>query len=218
VRPNLTFNIGLRYDYFAPLNEKFGRQSNLTLGSGPDPLATASLRIGEQLYPADKNNFAPRLGFAWTPSRFISKSVIRGGFGVAYNRIADTHLPSPASILRSFPRGCLLRMSAQDQAANPWGQKPFFPNAQGNPLIVVTEGQSNNPLSWPANLGIAQTFDRLQACPSRAPSRSGAPPKLRTPYTYLYSLDVQRELPAVSFLDVGYQGQARPANWRESSA
>src|SRR5258708_40199017 len=29
VRPNLTFNIGLRYDYFAPLNEKFGNQSNL---------------------------------------------------------------------------------------------------------------------------------------------------------------------------------------------
>src|SRR6266481_8376 len=46
VRPNLTFNIGLRYDYFAPLNEKFGRQSTIVPGSGPDPLATAGLKIG----------------------------------------------------------------------------------------------------------------------------------------------------------------------------
>src|SRR5204863_92061 len=90
VRPNLTLNIGLRYEFFAPLSEKFNRQSNLILGSGANPLQSASLKLGGDLYPADKNNFAPRLGFAWTPSNYISKTVIRGGFGVAYNRITDT--------------------------------------------------------------------------------------------------------------------------------
>jgi len=208
VRPNLTFNIGLRYDYFAPLNEKFGRQSTIVPGSGPDPLATAGLKIGEQLYPADKNNFAPRLGFAWTPAKFASKAVIRGGFGVAYNRIADT----VSAITRVNPpflfrEGACCAMSAQDFAANGWGQPPFFPNPQGNNLIVVTEGQSNSPLSWPANLGIAQTFDPTTGLPlSGTVEVWGASRNLRTPYTYLYSLDVQRELPGNFIFDLGYQG------------
>lgn len=208
VRPNLTFNIGLRYDYLAPLNERFGHQSNLILGSGPDPLATATLNQGEQLYPADKNNFAPRLGFAWTPSRYITKTVVRGGFGVAYNRIADT----VSAITRVNPpflfrEGACCAMSAQDFQANPWGQPPFFPNPQGNPLIVVTQGQSNNPLSWPANLGIAQTFDPTTGLPlSGTVEVWGASQNLRTPYTYLYSLDVQHELPGSFIFDAGYQG------------
>jgi len=144
LRPNLTFNIGLRYEYFAPLNEKFNHQSNLILGTGPNPLQTATLKVGGSLYPADKNNFAPRLGFAWTPAKF-TKTVIRGGFGVAYNRITDT----VSAITRVDPpflfrEGACCAMSAADFAANPWGQGPFYPTPNGN-LIVVTEGKSNNP-------------------------------------------------------------------------
>src|SRR5260370_6607095 len=155
LRPNLTFNVGLRYEYFAPLNEKFNRQSNLILGSGPNPLQSPTLKVGGPLYPADKNNFAPRLGFAWTPSKFLTKSVIRGGFGVAYNRITDT----VSAITRVDPpflfrEGACCAMSAADHAVASWGQGPFYPTPTGN-LIVVTEGKSNNPLSSPANPAIA---------------------------------------------------------------
>jgi hypothetical protein len=208
VRPNLTVNIGLRYDYFAPVNERFDHQANLVPGSGPDPLATATLKIGGPLYPQDKNNFAPRLGFAWTPSKYLSKTVIRGGAGVAYNRIADT----VSAITRVNPpflfrEGACCAMSQADFNANPWGQPPFFPNAQGTPLIQVTEGQSNSPLSWPANKGIAETFDPKTGLPlSGTVEVWGASQRLRTPYTYLYSLDVQRELPGNFIFDVGYQG------------
>ena len=207
LRPNLTINVGLRYDYFAPLNEKSGNQSNLILGSGPDPLATASLKVGGSLYPADKNNFAPRLGFAWTPSKYISKTVIRGGFGVAYNRISDTI----SAITRVNPpflfrEGACCAMSVQDHQANSWGQDPFYPTPGGN-LIQVAEGQSNNPLSWPANTAIAATFDPTTGLPlSGTVEVWGASRNVRTPYTYLYSLEVQHELPGNFILDVGYQG------------
>jgi Carboxypeptidase regulatory-like domain/TonB dependent receptor len=207
VRPNLTFNIGLRYDYFAPLDEKFGHQSNIVLGSGPNPLTTATLKVGGSLYPADKNNFAPRLGFAWTPSRFVTKTVIRGGFGVAYNRISDTI----SAITRVNPpflfrEGACCAMSAQDFAANSWGQGPYYPTPAGN-LIQVTEGQSNNPLSWPANTAIAASFDPATGLPKSGTIEVwGASQNIRTPYTYLYSLEVQHELPGNFILDVGYQG------------
>ena len=203
LRPNLTFNVGLRYDYFAPLNEKFDHQSNLILGSGPNPLQTATLKVGGPLYPADKNNFAPRLGFAWTPSKFLTKTVIRGGFGVAYNRISDT----VSAITRVDPpflfrEGACCAMSAADFAANSWAAPPY-----DNGLIVVTEGKSNNPLSWPANPAIAATFNPATGLPlSGTVEIWGASQSVRTPYTYLYSTEVQHELPAQFNLTVGYQG------------
>jgi hypothetical protein len=206
LRPNFTLNVGLRYDYFAPLNEKFGHQSNLVLGSGPNPLQTATLKVGNPLYPGDKNNFGPRLGFAWTPAKF-NKTVLRGGFGVAYNRIADTI----SAITRVDPpflfrEGACCAMSAADFAANSWGQGPFYPTPNGN-LIVVTEGKSNSPLSWPGNPALAATFNPNTGLPLQGTVEVwGASPNIRTPYTYLYSFDVQRELPASFTLDVGYQG------------
>lgn len=212
VRPNLTFNVGLRYEYFAPLNEKFNRQSNLILGSGPDPLVTATLKVGGPLYQADKNNFAPRLGFAWTPSKFLTKTVIRGGFGVAYNRITDTMTGisrvNPPFLFRD---GLCCAMSAADFAANPWGKGPFIPTPNGN-MIVVTEGTSNNPLSWPANTALVASFDPNTGLPIAGPSVPpflevwGAAQTNRTPYVYLYSSEIQHELPGNLLVTVGYQG------------
>jgi hypothetical protein len=207
LRPNFTLNVGLRYEYFAPLNEKFGRQSNLILGAGPNPLRTATLKVGGPLYPADRNNFAPRLGFAWTPSRFMNKTVIRGGFGVAYNRITDTMTGiSRVNPPYLFREGFCCAMSAADFAANPWGQGPFYPTPNGN-FIVVTEGKTNNPLSWPANPAIPPTFDPSTGLPLGGTVEIwGAPQSTRTPYVYLYSTEVQHELPAGWLLTVGYQG------------
>ena len=208
LRPNFTLNVGLRYEYFAPLTEKFDRQSNLILGPGPTGLANATLKVGGPLYPADKNNFAPRLGFAWTPSKFMNKTVIRGGFGVAYNRITDTMTGisrvNPPFLFRD---GLCCAMSANDFAANSWAAPPY-----DNGLIVVTEGQSNNPLSWPANTALIGTFNPSTGLPIPAPNVPGflevwgAPQTNRTPYVYLYSAEVQHELPGNFVLTAGYQG------------
>ena len=203
LRPNLTLNVGLRYEYFAPLTEKFGRQSNLILGTGANPLQTATLKVGGPLYPADRNNFAPRLGFAWTPSKFVTKTVIRGGFGVAYNRITDTMTGiSRVNPPFLFREGFCCAMSPADFAANPWGVPPF-----DNGLIVVTEGKSNNPLSWPANPLIAATFNPSTGLPLAGNVEIwGAPQTTRTPYVYLYSAEVQHEFPSNLLFTAGYQG------------
>ncbi|MGH9880856.1 MAG: TonB-dependent receptor domain-containing protein, partial [Pyrinomonadaceae bacterium] len=92
-RPNLTLNLGLRYEYYTPLSEKEGRLSNLFFGS--QGLLNSRVVAVDQLYEPDRNNFAPRVGFAYSPrfkalgfgSETGESTVIRGGFGVAYNRI-----------------------------------------------------------------------------------------------------------------------------------
>nr|MBA3767270.1 TonB-dependent receptor [Acidobacteriota bacterium] len=97
LRPNLTLNLGLRYEYFTPLREKNNVLSNLVLGpAGGQELTGASIVSGQsELYPPDRNNFAPRFGFAWSPNYGDSfggllrenRLVLRGGFGVSYNRL-----------------------------------------------------------------------------------------------------------------------------------
>ncbi|HVQ38938.1 MAG TPA: carboxypeptidase regulatory-like domain-containing protein, partial [Pyrinomonadaceae bacterium] len=65
MRPNFTVNLGVRYEYYAPLKEKEGRLSNLFFGS--NGLVNSQVRTVEQLHKPDRNNFAPRVGFAYSP-------------------------------------------------------------------------------------------------------------------------------------------------------
>ena len=73
VRPNLTFNVGLRYDYYTPLKEADNRdvRFNIVTGKLDDPTAP--------FLTMKKDNFQPRVALTFLPS---SKTVIKGGFGV----------------------------------------------------------------------------------------------------------------------------------------
>jgi hypothetical protein len=75
VNQQLTLNFGLRYDV-----QKM-EQPPIT---NPDPqLAAAGINTG--VVPTDKNNFAPRFGFAYNPLS-SDKLVIRGGYGLFFGR------------------------------------------------------------------------------------------------------------------------------------
>jgi hypothetical protein len=85
VTPNLTLNIGLRYDLFGRYtqsDDKFVNiaQNGLIVG---DLVTTQTSPYGRHLMASDKNNFGPRFGFAYRP-RFLGDAVIRGGYGIYY--------------------------------------------------------------------------------------------------------------------------------------
>ena len=83
IRPSFTLNIGVRYEYFAPLVEKYNKLSNFNPANGNVEIqGQGGLPAG--LWNPDKNNIEPRIGFAWQPFR-TSKTVVRSGFGVYYN-------------------------------------------------------------------------------------------------------------------------------------
>jgi len=76
VTHRLTLNLGVRYDYFSPTVEAHNRQSNFDYATGT--LITAgSNGASDGLVTVDKANFAPRLGFAWSP-RASANTVVRG--------------------------------------------------------------------------------------------------------------------------------------------
>jgi hypothetical protein len=80
VRPNLTLSLGLRYDIAGPINEEDDQAANF------DPIA-GLVQVGsgiDKLYNIDKNDFGPRIGFAWDPWG-SGKTSIRGGYALTYD-------------------------------------------------------------------------------------------------------------------------------------
>ena len=78
---DIIFNIGLRYEYNTPAHDAFDRAYIY------DPISVASVRVGtngmpRSGYSSDYNDFAPRLGIAWSPTQ---NTVIRAGYGIHYN-------------------------------------------------------------------------------------------------------------------------------------
>jgi hypothetical protein len=84
IRPNLTLNYGLRYEYYSPLREANDLNVQFDINNGvlfsPD----------RDFFKSSKKNFGPRVGLTWSPNPsgtgFFGggKTVLRGGFGVYY--------------------------------------------------------------------------------------------------------------------------------------
>jgi outer membrane receptor protein involved in Fe transport len=205
VKPNFTLNLGLRYEYYSPLNDKNGQLTNLVRGSD-GTLAGASVIPVSRLYNSDRNNFGPRLGFAWSPTRFHNNTVVRGGFGLAYNRPDDVLFANSRANPPNFARFNLCcGTSAADFST------PFDGGA-----ILYALGSSNSALSYPANPALAFGIDPTNggvcgdaACTfDQSVEIYGGYPNYRDSYVYLYSMEIERRLPWGLFSTIGYQGSA----------
>jgi len=81
LNPNLTLNLGLRWEWAQPIYEAEDRQTSVDLVTGRTLFAGKD-GASRALYNSYPYQFMPRVGFAWTPERFKSKMVVRGAYGI----------------------------------------------------------------------------------------------------------------------------------------
>lgn len=80
--PRLTLNGGLRYEYNSPPVDAEDR-ANVYDVATRSLVAVGTNGVPRSGFTADKNNFAPRAGFAWTIGE---ETVLRGGYGIYYDQ------------------------------------------------------------------------------------------------------------------------------------
>jgi len=106
VRPNLTLNLGLRWEYYGVATEKDDRTTvfdlnqfhGACLGSGSFntpftvPINTPPCPKNPVLYNPDYKNFDPRISIAWAPGSLHGKTVVRAGFGIYHGAAQNDDL------------------------------------------------------------------------------------------------------------------------------
>jgi hypothetical protein len=89
--PNLTFNIGLRYEFYSLTHEILNRSAVVDIqGCG------GFCPKGTPYYDPNHKDFGPRFGVAWAPAIFHGKTTFRSGFGIYYGGNQNDDFSDPA--------------------------------------------------------------------------------------------------------------------------
>jgi hypothetical protein len=176
VSASLTVNAGLRWEYEAPLTERFGRLANLDITSGfaaikpvvaGDPVgALTGQPYPDSLIRPDKRGVQPRIGVSWRPIPG-SSTVIRGGYGIYRN----------TSVYQS-----IMTLLAQQP---PLSTTFSVANSQAHPLTLA-----NGFVAIPG--GTTNTF--------------AVDPDFRVGYAHNWQISMQRDLPQSLTIIATYLG------------
>jgi outer membrane receptor protein involved in Fe transport len=193
-RDNLTLNLGVRYEY---IGQPINTLHDLTLEreSNPDTaIWRQSIPLEGRIFgklPADKNNWAPRLGFAYSPRIWKGifgedATVIRGGYSMAfdppfYNIMLNVSTASP--------------LVFNNSTLNPAAGPAIFPVPDGVPT-----GDKVRAFAEAAGLIAVNTFD------PRFFNQTKVSQDFYNPYVQQWSLGIQRQIDRNNVAEVRYVG------------
>ncbi|MEK7722980.1 MAG: hypothetical protein AAB336_01400, partial [Acidobacteriota bacterium] len=225
IRNDLTLNLGVRYylypapfeanglqagndvDYDALIARRIANGAAGISGANAEPLLRYTLNgkenNGRPLYQTDKNNFAPRIGFAYNPSFRGGplgvlfgerKTVLRGGFSIVYDRVAGAVAFIQDQVSYLFDNSASRNFGSLS-ANTALLLDPRFQTLTNLP-VATTPPAISNPFTPFGNDGLASgEFNYAVA------------QNFEVPFSYQWSFGMQRELPGNFLLDVSYVGR-----------
>ena len=202
VLPNLTLNLGLRWEYGSPYSEQKGYMSNFDPGTQTvittSPGATSNANIstltgasgvyGATLMNPDLNDFAPRVGFSFAPD---SKTAVRGGYGVSF--VHYTRAGSGDILGINAPQALFVAVNQNNLKPTPTNKCAGSPTVAQIGTCYISAEQG-----FPT--GLTTTFNPLTDNVTYVPKNT------RDSYVQSFFLSVQRELAKNTLLDIAYVG------------
>jgi Carboxypeptidase regulatory-like domain/TonB dependent receptor/TonB-dependent Receptor Plug Domain len=190
--PRLTFNYGLRYDYFGVVGEKNNLLSNITSVSPNPGLGTFTLtQVGQpglsSLYNPVHTNFAPRLSVAYDVTG-KGKTVVRAGYGIFFDAFSQDMVLGHLPYAPFFDPG------------------PAYNNIGPDPII--SSGAFGGPIASGAPVYKPQTSCTFEC------DAFGFDRNIKTPYMENYNLNIQQQLSNHMVLQIGYVGSQGHHLWR----
>jgi hypothetical protein len=186
----LTFNYGLRWDYFGVVKERNNLMSNITSLDATNDTFTLT-QVGQPglsgLYNPDKKNFAPRISAAWDVTG-KGRTVIRTGFGMFFDAFSQ-----------DMPLGHLPYSPFFDPG-------PAYNNIGPNPIL------STGAIGGPIGNGVP-LFEATNGCNYECDA-FGFDRNIKTPYMENYNLNIQQQISSKAVLQVGYVGSQGHRLWR----
>ncbi len=243
IKPNLTITGGLRYDWDGGLTEKNGNIYNFDPSlysyispTGPLPVGESAGTLGPDqsgfiIAGNNKNGtagiskttltgrqwgFAPRLGAAWSPTRFNNKVVVRTGMGMYYDRGELFSYFSPGyaiGLVTGGPFGVVQQVPFVTAQTCPTAtyQDGYIPTCAGGTAGSLEFPYTNVQSAAPTN---PKASDFAAYLPNATAITNGAQPislgvydrKNKLPYSINYTLDVQWQPRNDLAFDFGYVG------------
>jgi trimeric autotransporter adhesin len=154
VRPSVSLNLGVRYEYNGPFTEASNQIANLDVAPGftaAVPVLSGATGPFNGAFPAslirpDRNDWAPRIGIAWRP---LKQTVIRAGYGINYN------LAQYATVIQNFA----FQPPFAITATNVSSPSTVLTLANGFPTVAPGSVTNNFAVDPNYKLGYVQIWD-----------------------------------------------------------
>ncbi len=216
VRPNFTLEAGVRWDLAGALGEHDNLGSNF-LPDDPKADASGFVSLAKQpLYGVDKNNFGPRVGFAWDVFS-NGRTVLRAGYSLNYDLPNFGTIHAPQTFFNSWSG---TRAGFFSQVPQGIFAIDIFSTPSDNQALFNSGTQPNSLCQFFICMAPGVNIYGQSATPTPPFNVVQVVRNFQTPTNHAYNLTIEQELNRKTAISVAYVGTAGRdlVNWRDLNA